>query len=450
MASGNEAPVETNTTSEATTPPSQDITIGEIVINRTGMHQRPGLEKYDPASVPSDGAAEHAEEVAETFRTIHQHVAKEEFSPEHEKTFKRRFSIKQAAEMVGRTPSSIRHNESLGKIPSPSRDPKTNRREPYSLDQINEIRDFFGTRPGRADNEMPACIAFQNFKGGCGKSTLAVHCAQNFALKGYRVLFIDCDPQGSASEMFGKNPELDVFFGNEFGSQPSLNDYLNRDTNRFSDLVVPSYFPGINIIPASFELFEAEYGLAAAMAKDQNVVALLRQGIETVWDEYDFVILDPPPALGMLSTSVYYAATAMITPTRPTLTDVLSTEKFYTMLAANLRVLEERGFPVSYTYHLLCVNTLSDTHSSESIMNESLNHAFTSSQRLDTHMVESAEIGSAMKQLDTVYDLAKPTGTRRTYRRCVDHFDKLFKEIETRHRRAWPSNRDDLRQELAL
>src|SRR3546814_2123268 len=68
-----------------------------------------------------------------------------------------------------------------------------------SSDLLNDMRGTFGTRPWRAPSDPVSVLAVQNFKGGVGKSTTAVHLAQNLAIRGYRVLLIDCDSQASAT-----------------------------------------------------------------------------------------------------------------------------------------------------------------------------------------------------------------------------------------------------------
>src|SRR3546814_11048521 len=100
------------------------------------------------------------------------------------------FPIGKAADLVGRTTAAIRDAESDGRLVPPPRG-KNNRRVGYTLGQLNDMRGTFGTRLWRQASDPCAIIAFQNFKGGVGKSTTAVHAAQNFAIKGYRVLLID-------------------------------------------------------------------------------------------------------------------------------------------------------------------------------------------------------------------------------------------------------------------
>lgn len=95
----------------------------------------------------------------------------------------------------------------------------THGRRQYSIDEITQVRRFLAQKSGndkkkqlnydprrRKEDELQV-LACANFKGGSGKSTTAVHLAQYLALRGYRVLFIDLDPQGSASSIFDVQPE---------------------------------------------------------------------------------------------------------------------------------------------------------------------------------------------------------------------------------------------------
>jgi chromosome partitioning protein len=100
------------------------------------------------------------------------------------------FTISKAAELVGRTPAAIRDAEKDGRLPEPARS-DNNRRERYTLAQLNDMRGVFGTRPYRAPEDPCCVVAVQNFKGGVGKSTVAVHLAQYLAIRGYRVALLD-------------------------------------------------------------------------------------------------------------------------------------------------------------------------------------------------------------------------------------------------------------------
>lgn len=119
------------------------------------------------------------------------------------------FPISKAAALVSRTASAIREAERDGRLPARGRTASGHRVQ-YSLEELDHMREVFGTRPWRSPEDVPAIISVSNFKGGVGKSTIALHLAQHFAIRGYRVLFIDCDSQASSTMMFGYRPDIDL------------------------------------------------------------------------------------------------------------------------------------------------------------------------------------------------------------------------------------------------
>jgi chromosome partitioning protein len=380
------------------------------------------------------------------------------FSPDQIKVFNRRWRIGKAAEMVGTSRQNIRAKEKNGLLTAPEKD-ANGRYAAYTLEQINEMRDLFGTRPHRAPTDEPAVLSFSTFKGGCGKSTMSVHFAQYMALKGYRVLVIDCDPQGSATTLFGLNPDLpetalsqDVDSSDDYAEprRYSLEEYLGREFTDFSLCIRPSYFPGIDLIPADMGLNNAEYQLAADIRGNPALLNELRDGIQSVWQDYDVIVMDPPPALGLLSLSVMNAANALVIPLRPTVVDFASTSKFMTMMKANLEAMVRAGLPVFYHFETLLVNNMDDSKSAHLEITDAMKTMFSEVDLLGAMMKDSAEIDNAGKEMKTVYDLMEPITSYETHNRCVTYLDRVNSEIETRVRKIWPSHKESLREEAQI
>ena len=142
--------------------------------------------------------------------TVIERLRERVFAPGSQKRLDLIYNVRTAAEMVGRSEKAIRDAEADGRLPEPEKDPATGRRNGYTLAEINRMREVFGTLPHRKPEDPPLIMAVQNFKGGVGKSTVVVHLAQYFALKGYRVCVIDCDSQASTTAVFGLNPDVDI------------------------------------------------------------------------------------------------------------------------------------------------------------------------------------------------------------------------------------------------
>ena len=368
------------------------------------------------------------------------------YAPDSRKSLDLRFNVKTAAEMVGRTEKAIREAEDAGRLEPPEKDPVTNRRIGYSLGQINAMRAHFGALPHRAENENALVLAVQNFKGGVGKSTLVCHLGQYLALKGYRVCIIDCDSQASTTSIFGLNPDIDVdeeedtlypFF--RHGGPQSL-DYALRAT----------YWPGIALIPANLGLYDAEYEFAARMARSPEfVLDRLRDGIDTIRDRFDIILLDPPPALGMISLSVLRAADALLIPAPPNNIDFGSTAHFLKMMAATLEEIAQFGGARDYAFVKILATKLNDNKSAHGVIRRMMDTVF-HEEMMSSVLKDSAEIDNATANLGTVYEVTGPGTRSQTHKRCRANLDAVGREVEVLIRKTWPSHRNDLELEGVL
>ena len=355
-----------------------------------------------------------------------------------------RFPITRAAELVGRTSAAIRDAEKEGRLPQVART-ASGRRVGYSLAEVNHMREVFGTRPWRAAGDPLAVIAVQNFKGGVGKSTVSTHLAQYLAIRGYRVCLVDCDSQGSTTALFGHVPDLD------FEEDDTLYPFFrNAEMSSLAYAVRETHWDGLYLIPANLKLYAAEYELAARIAKaEPRLLNRLSEGIGSIADHFDVVILDPPPALGTISLSVMRAANALLVPVPPTVIDFASTTSFLAMLHETMATLSERGFPVDLSW-LRVIATRSDEQKSMQREILGLLRSLFGDLLLRTVLKDSAEIDNASARMMTVYDLEQPVTSRETYQRCLNYLNGVNAEIETLIRMTWPSHAARLQTEGVL
>jgi chromosome partitioning protein len=355
-----------------------------------------------------------------------------------------RFSITRTAELVGRTGAAIREAEKDGRLPGVART-NTGRRIGYTLEEVNDMRRVFGTRPWREPSDPLSIIAVQNFKGGVGKSTLSVHLAQHLAIRGYRVCLIDCDSQGSSTTMLGYIPDLDIV------EEDTLYPFIrNAEMSSLAYAVRETHWNGLFLIPANLRLYSAEYELAARIARsDGMLLNRLAEGIASIQEHFDVVILDPPPALGTVSLSVMRAANSLLIPVPPTVVDFTSTTSFLAMLHESMGVLAERGLPIDLNWIRFVATRADEQKSVQRELLQIMRNLF-GENMLRSVLRDSAEIDNASARMMSVYELEQPVTSRETYQRCLNYLNAVNAEIETQIRMTWPSHKARLRSEGVL
>lgn len=146
----------------------------------------------------------------------------------------------------------------------------------------------------------PLTLAIINQKGGVGKSTTAVNLAAALGESNSRVLVVDADPQGNATSGFGIEKPSGML---------SIYDGLINEVS-VREIVIASAHKNVDILPASIELAGAEPELANAIARESRLKDLLAP----VTNEYDYVLIDCPPSLGLLTINALMAADELLIP----------------------------------------------------------------------------------------------------------------------------------------
>jgi chromosome partitioning protein len=147
---------------------------------------------------------------------------------------------------------------------------------------------------------MARIVAVANQKGGVGKTTTAINLAASVASRGHTVLLVDFDPQGNASSGVGyprDRIELSVY------------DALLGDVS-FADVIRPTEITTLFIAPANTELVGAEIELISVERRER----VLATALETVLDRFEYVVIDCPPSLGMLTLNALVAADGVVVP----------------------------------------------------------------------------------------------------------------------------------------
>ncbi|WP_061237069.1 ParA family protein [Leptospira interrogans] len=149
------------------------------------------------------------------------------------------------------------------------------------------------------------CIA--NQKGGVGKTTTAVHLAFGLALKKERVILLDLDAQGNATSVFIK--ENSYSFHSEEGREKSLYKIF-RDGGDLREVLTLTRIQGLKIAPSHPSLAEVDVMLSGKI----DGFFQLRDSLELIKDDFDYVIIDCPPSLSMITLNAFVASTGLLVP----------------------------------------------------------------------------------------------------------------------------------------
>jgi chromosome partitioning protein len=147
---------------------------------------------------------------------------------------------------------------------------------------------------------FPRIFAVANQKGGVGKTTTAVNLGASLAHLGRRTLVVDLDPQGNASTGLGLDTR---------NLESSMYDVIMHELP-LEDCVEPTSVKGLFVAPASLDLAGAEIELVPAFSRELR----MRRALEGVKDEYDFIFIDCPPSLGLLTVNGLAAANEVLVP----------------------------------------------------------------------------------------------------------------------------------------
>jgi chromosome partitioning protein len=300
----------------------------------------------------------------------------------------------------------------------------------YTLEDAILWSKTIGGWPTRPAGKPGKVIAVVNYKGGVAKTSTTVALAQGLTLRGLKVLLVDSDGQGTATQLCGINPEEHV------EEEQTIMPYIYGDEPDLRYAVQSTYWHNLSLIPASSIILAAEFALPgrAVQTPGFEFWNVLKKGIEPLRDEFDVILFDTSPSLSHLTVNAMLAADALIMPCPPESLDFASSVQFwglFTDLVPNLRGAAKKRY--DFMTVILTKVQPSDGHR---LVKPWMKQAYGKHMNM-VEVPESAAARMAAAQLKTIYDLSKPDGTAEAYRRYKDPVDKLCDQVLDKLAISW-------------
>lgn len=269
-------------------------------------------------------------------------------------------------------------------------------------------------------------VSVGNFKGGVSKTTTAMTLAQGLSLRGYRVLLIDTDPQGSLTTLFGLLPDSEV------SAEETLHELFLGEQQSVEYAIRQTYWDGIDLIPASPALFSAEFALPAQQMRDRSFAFwdVLNKGLALARKNYDIIVIDTPPSLSYVTINAFMAAEGLVVPLPPNSLDFASSAQFWALfsdLASSLQSSVKLAKRFQFINVLLSKVDMADA--TASIVREWITATYTD-MVLPVEIPKTSVANVSAAQFGTVYDVSKYGGSRKTYQRAREAYDRVVGLIE--------------------
>lgn len=398
----------------------------------------------------NDDILDHLQRVIEAGNTIKQdlmNISREQMPP-------RRFKGEERETLLGVSNSAFYHAESDGRIPMEDRDER-NRRMGSTLAEILQLQEIFGKRPGKADNEDAVTISVTNFKGGCTKSTTCFYAGSYFANQGFKVLLVDLDPQATLTLNCGLLPDIQIQREHSMASLIVPESGLLPPPS-LRDIIRPTHLPSMDIVPSTLALSDVEMLLSAemmhaSMRGDTEAAAGLftrvRDLLSEVRSDYDLILLDGTPSLGILPLNIVFGSDLVLVPVPTEITDFSSTITFCELYATQaVTIIEKIGNRIVLPEMVYIPTRFSPsehqaTYGSAQVL-QFIRDVFGDR---GTHSVirrHDAVISNLSLVRRTVFDInSGDAGVRsETRKRAMENFGAVFDEVYRNHIiKRWPS-----------
>lgn len=340
------------------------------------------------------------------------------------------FTAPYIAELCKLDRTQIRYLADKHNLPYGKKIPGSKAHE-YSLEDTILWAKTVGKFPVRPEGKLGKVISTVNYKGGVAKTSTTIALAQALTLRGQKVLIIDCDGQGTATQLTGINPEQNV------QEEQTIMPYIYGEEKDLRYAVQQSYWHNLSIIPASSVILAAEFALPGRAMKEKGFPFwdVLHQGITPLREEFDVILFDTSPSLSHLTVNAMLASNGLLMPCPPDALDFASSVQFWGLASELLATLPGVAENKRYDF-MTVVYTKVQSNDASRLVKTWMAKAY-GSHINGIEIPESAAARLASAQLKTIYDLSKPDGSIEAYRRYKEPLDRLADYVLDKLATSW-------------
>lgn len=284
-------------------------------------------------------------------------------------------------------------------------------------------------------------ITVANFKGGVTKTTTSTLLAQGLAMRcGRKVCHIDLDPQGSATTLYGYNPHAEIDADDTV--IPLIQAYVDGTAYDMRSLPVKTYWPNLHLIPASPQLFNAEFMLPAranlARPGDVRFEQVLHKGLAPLLDEYDYVVIDTAPTLSYLTINAVFAADGVIVPVVPDMLSFASMVQFWHLFSDLITGMEEFGDAEKKRFEFVdvLVTRVAPNKPATRVLQQWISNLY-GARVIPVEIPETDLARNTNMHFQTIYDLDKYEGGMETLRRIRNPIDQFVDLVDAKASASW-------------
>ncbi len=359
----------------------------------------------------------------------------------------RPFSFKEACHWIGVNQNALRHilrtHEDL-----PQGTMLRGTRRHFTADEIHAIRDHLIAQGKldprqvtcRRDGEPPVVIAAINLKGGVGKSTSTQHLSQATAMRGYRTLAIDLDPQASLTQLFGIIPEREPDMQTLYHAirYPEAGDPQSAQAS-IRDVVRKTHIPRLDLIPSSMQIMEFEHETAAHDQRKTPFFLRVEEALDEIRDDYDVILFDCPPQMSFAVMGALFTSTSLLVTVTASFVDVMSLGTFLGMTGEMMGVIEQRKGQRPYDWIKYLVTRYNPTDQ-PSVQVAGYLRSILESAVMTNEFYLSTAIADAATTSESIIEVDPASFHRQTYQRAWDSVDRVTGELEDLIQQAWGRN----------